>query len=117
MYTEAYLKSTQHITTISGHVTFAYDFKFVRYFSCIMVEEEHGIRTYHGWMFSLPHFHFQFKFVNISTILTSKLKHVCIYLEICFLTITWNISCMEFSVNKQICLNCVFFLHRVYVAD
>ena len=38
-----------------------------------MVEEEHGILTYNGWMFLLPHFHFQFKSINISTILTSKL--------------------------------------------
>ena len=42
------------------------------------VEEEHGILTfYNGRMFSLPHF--QFKSVNISTILTSKLK-MCVYI-------------------------------------
>ena len=43
------------------------------------VEEEHGILTYYGWMFSLLHFHPQFKFVNISTILASKLK-TCVYI-------------------------------------
>ena len=35
------------------------------------------LKNKHGggcWMFSLPHFHFRFKSVNISTILTSKLK-------------------------------------------
>ena len=37
------------------------------------VEEEHEILTfYDGRMLSLPHF--QFKSINISTILTSKLK-------------------------------------------
>ena len=58
--------------------------------------EELGILTYNGQMFSLPHFHFLFKYANISTILTSKLK-----------------TCVESSVNKQIRLNCVLFLHRV----
>ena len=44
------------------------------------MEEEHGILTYNGRMFSLPHFHFQFKSVNIFTILTSKLKtYVCTF--------------------------------------
>ena len=43
------------------------------------VEEELGILTYNGPMFSLPHFHFQFKSVNVSIILTSKLK-MCTYL-------------------------------------
>ena len=38
------------------------------------VEEEHRILTWNGWMFSLPHFHFQFKSVNISNILTFKVK-------------------------------------------
>ena len=40
------------------------------------MEKEQGILTYNGLMFSLPHFHFHFKSVNISTILTCKLKHV-----------------------------------------
>ena len=40
--------------------------------------EQHGILTKNGQMFSLPHFHVQFKSVNISTILTSKLK-MCVY--------------------------------------
>ena len=43
------------------------------------VEEEHGILTNNGRMFSRPHFHFQFKSVNIFTILTSKLK-MCTYI-------------------------------------
>ena len=42
------------------------------------VEGEHGILTYNGQMFSLPYFHFQFKSVSMSTILTSKLK-MCVY--------------------------------------
>ena len=67
---------------------------------------------YNGWMFSLPHF--QFQSVNISTILTFKLNK-CVYLETCFLAIAWNTSGMESSVNKQICLNCVLFLHCVIV--
>ena len=45
-----------------------------------MVEEEYGILTYNGRMFSLPHFHFQSKSVNISTILASKLK-ICVYIQ------------------------------------
>ena len=40
------------------------------------VEEEHGIMTSNGQMFSLSHFHFQFEFVNISTILNSKLRRM-----------------------------------------
>ena len=44
------------------------------------MEEEHRILTCNGQMFSLPHFHFQFKSVNISTILTSKLK-ICVYVQ------------------------------------
>ena len=55
--------------------------------SVTTVEEEHGILTYNGWMFSLPHFHFEFKSVNISTILTSKLK-VCVYVSTSFMAIT-----------------------------
>ena len=43
------------------------------------VEEEREILTYNGRMFSLPHFHFQFQSVNISTILTAKLK-MCVYI-------------------------------------
>ena len=43
------------------------------------VEEKHGILTCNGWMFSMTQFHFQFKSVNISTILTSKLKCVCMF--------------------------------------
>ena len=43
------------------------------------MEEEHGILTYDGRMFSLPHFYFEFKSVNISTILTSKLK-MCVHI-------------------------------------
>ena len=35
---------------------------------------------------------------------------MCAYLETCFLTITWNISCMEFSVNKKIRDTNVIFL-------
>ena len=54
-----------------------------------MVEEEHGILTYNEWMFSLPPYHFQFKSVNISTILTSELKDVCMCGHL-FLAITWN---------------------------
>ena len=76
------------------------------------VEEEHGIMTYNGGMFLLPHFHFQFKSANIFTILTSIPKHVCIFGDF-FLTITRNISWVEFSVNKQIRLNCVLFIHGV----
>ena len=40
--------------------------------------EKHGILNYNS-MFSLPHFHFQMKSVNISIILTSKLK-MCVYI-------------------------------------
>ena len=43
---------------------------------------------YNGRMFSQPHF--QFKSVNISTILTYKLK-MCVRLVTCFLAIAWNI--------------------------
>ena len=44
----------------------------------ITVKEQHGILTKNGQIFSLPHFHFKFKSVNISTILTSKLI-ACVY--------------------------------------
>ena len=65
-------------------------------------------------MFSLPHLSFQLKSVNISTILTSKLN-TCVYLETCFLTIIGIcIPCIEFSVKKQIRLNCVLFPNRVH---
>ena len=43
------------------------------------VEEEHGILTYNGGMILLPHFHFQFKSANISTISTSIPK-TCVYI-------------------------------------
>ena len=46
------------------------------------VEIEHRKIENNGRMFSLPHF--QFKSVNISTILTSKLKT---YVETCFLVL------------------------------
>ena len=77
------------------------------------VEEEHEILTYNGGMFSLPHFHFQFKSVNISTILTSKLK-MCVYFWrlVPWLSLGVYLSWVESSVNKQICLNCVLFLHN-----
>ena len=56
-------------------------------------------------------FHFQYKSVNISTIVTSKLKCVCTcidwFLSYCFK----YIYCMESSVSKQIHLKCVLFLH------
>ena len=46
----------------------------------LTVGEERGVLTKNSWMFSLPHFHFQFKSVNnISTILPSKLK-ICVYI-------------------------------------
>ena len=62
------------------------------------------ILTYNDRMFSLPHFHFQFKSINISTILTSKLKtlayvwrhHSWISLECIFLE--WNLV----QINKSI---------------
>ena len=64
-------------------------------------------------MFSLSHFHFEFKSVNISTILTSKLK-TCTYVwKLVFWLLPGTyISCGESSVNKQIRLNRVLFLHR-----
>ena len=79
------------------------------------VEEEHGILTYNGRMFSLPHFHFQFKSVNISTILTSKPKKRCVnvWRLVSWLSLEIYISWVESSVNKQFHLNCVLFLHRV----
>ena len=47
-------------------------------------------------------FSFQFKYVNIATILTSELKmSVCVHLETCFLAITWNI-CLT-SVSRAKC--------------
>ena len=61
-----------------------------------MVEEDHRILTFkNDWMFSL--LHFQFKSINISTILTSKLKHVCIFgdlflgYDLEFLFLEWNL--------------------------
>ena len=42
------------------------------------MEEEHGILTYNDWVFSGPNFLFQFKSVNIATILTSILK-MCVH--------------------------------------
>ena len=76
------------------------------------MEEEHGILTYNGRMFSLPHFHFQFKSINISTILTSKLKCVCTFVDLILGYHLEYISWVESSVNKQICLNFVLILHR-----
>ena len=80
----------------------------------ITMEEEHGILTKNGWMFSLPHSHFQFKSINISNILASKLK-LCVYVWklVSWLSLGIYFSGVETSVNKEICLNCVFFLHRV----
>ena len=64
-------------------------------------------------MFSLPHF--QIKSVNISTILISKLKtSVYIGRLVSWLLLELNISLVESSVNKQIRLNYILFLHRVY---
>ena len=81
-----------------------------------MVEEEHGILTKNSQMFSLPHFYFKFESVNISTILTSKLK-MCVHLWriVSWLLLGIYISWVESSVNKQICLNYVLFLHRVLI--
>ena len=78
------------------------------------VEEEHGILTENGRMFSLPHFHFQFKSVNIPSILTSKLK-TCVYIRrlLSWLLLGIYISWVESSINKHIHLNWVLFLHRV----
>ena len=68
---------------------------------------------YNGWMFSLPHFHFQFTSVNIATILTPELK-MCVYIWrlVSWLSLGIYISWVESSLHKQICLNCVLFLHR-----
>ena len=56
-------------------------------------------------LFSPPHF--QFKSVNISTILTSKLKPVCIWVLVSWLSLGIYIPWVESSVNKQIHLICV----------
>ena len=61
-------------------------------------------------LFSPPHF--QFKSVNISTILTSKLKRVCIWVLVSWLSLGIYIPWVESSVNKQIHLICVLFLDR-----
>ena len=42
---------------------------------------KHGIMTYNSWMFSLPHFPFQYKPINIFTVLTSK-PETCVYVWI-----------------------------------
>ena len=42
------------------------------------VTEEHGILAKNGRMFSVHHFHFQLKYVNILTMPASKLK-MCVY--------------------------------------
>ena len=70
--------------------------------------------TENGRMFSLPHFHFQFKSVNIPSILTSKLK-TCVYIRrlISWLLLGIYISWVESSINKQLRLNLVLFLHHV----
>ena len=81
----------------------------------LTVEEEHGLLTfYNDWLFSLPHFHF--KSINISTILTSKLK-MCVYIcrLVSWLLFAIYIFCVESSVNKQIYLDCVLFFHGVSV--
>ena len=72
----------------------------------------HDILAYNGRKFPLPHFHFQYKSVNISTILTSKLR-MCVYVWRLdsWLSFRIYISWVEFSVNKQVHLNCLLFLH------
>ena len=45
------------------------------------VEEEHRILTYTGSMFSLPHFDFQYKFDNISTIFTFNFGYCLKYIS------------------------------------
>ena len=69
--------------------------------------------TCNGWMFSLPHFYFQYKSVNIAPILTSELK-MCVYIWrlVSWLSLGIYISWVESSLHKQICLNCLLFLHR-----
>ena len=78
-------------------------------------EEEHGILTDNGTKFSLPNFHFQFKSVNISTILSSKLK-MCLYVWRLdsWLSLGIDISWVESGINKQICLNFVLFVYSSY---
>ena len=72
------------------------------------VEEEHGILTFKTQVFSLPHFHFQFKSVNTSTIFTSKLKtRLYIWRLVSWLT-------LRMYTNKQISLNCMLFLHPAF---
>ena len=61
-------------------------------------------------MFSLPDFVFQFKSVNILTILTFKLKS---RVHVWRLSLGRYLSCVESSINKKIRLNCVLFLYRV----
>ena len=71
-----------HTVTCGRYTSYWHAFLLRKYIyhSCMhTVEEELGILTYNGPMFSLPHFHFQFKSVNISIILTSKLK-MCTYI-------------------------------------
>ena len=67
-------------------------------------KEEHGILTYNGRMFSLPHFHFQLKSVNIYT---NFRKRVCIFGDLFLGYHLEYISFVRSSVNKQIRLNCV----------
>ena len=65
-----------------------------------------GFWSYNGQMFSLPDFHSQFKSVNISTILTCKLKCMRTFGDL-FLD-----YCLEYI---HIRLNCVLFRNRVNV--
>ena len=77
----------------------------------ITVEEEHEILIfYNGQMFSL--LHFQFNSINI---FTSKLK-ICVHVWslVSWLLLGINISSVESSLNKQICLNFVPFLYCDY---
>ena len=55
------------------------------------VEKEQWVLTCNGQIFSLPHFHFQFRSVNISTILNSKLKLCVLIWRLVFFAITWDI--------------------------
>ena len=71
------------------------------------VEDQHGILTFNGRMFSLPHFHFPFKSVNIYTILTYPQK---IYVYIWRLVLEYHLeySLMDSCVKKFILIACSF---------
>ena len=70
----------------------------------------HSILTfYNSRMFSLRYFHF--KYINTSPILTDKLKYVCTFRDLLLGYCLEYISSVEPSVNKQIRLNCLLFLH------